>query len=109
MLDSTVLGTLHELVLRAASDSFRLQNATKTIRALFVELAMDRVLSSIASTARPLPTGMIEAPASVPIDDASTRGLVLHTHELLADLSAANAEQFQPVIDGLRAEASQAP
>jgi hypothetical protein len=34
--------------------------------------------------------------------DATTHDVVLHAHELLAELSASNAKQFQPVIDALR-------
>jgi hypothetical protein len=33
--------------------------------------------------------------------DATTRGVIVHAHELLATLSASNAEQFRPVIDAL--------
>jgi len=32
--------------------------------------------------------------------------LILHAHELLAELSTNNAEQFQPVIDALQREAA---
>jgi anti-anti-sigma regulatory factor len=101
MLDSTLLGTLHELVARAEPDrSLRVQGASNAIRGLFEELAMTKVLASIAPTAEPWPAGMIDLR---PEGDAG-QGLVLHAHELLAELSASNAEQFQPVVDALLRE-----
>jgi stage II sporulation SpoE-like protein/STAS domain-containing protein len=102
MLDSTLLGTLHELVVRTEPDrSLRVQGASNAIRGLFVELAMTKVLSSIAPSSQRLPSGMIDLR---PEGDTG-QGLVLHAHELLAGLSASNAEQFQPVVDALRREA----
>jgi serine phosphatase RsbU (regulator of sigma subunit) len=99
-LDSTMLGTLHELVVRAASrGSLRLQNVGAPIGALFAELAMTDVLSDIMSNPRPTPANMVELR---PKDDGAAVGLVLHAHELLAQLSASNAAQFQPVVDLLR-------
>ena len=103
MLDSTILGTLHELVVKAEPrGSFHLQHVDETIRGLFIELAMTQVLSSIALDARPAPVSLLEPrPESAP----TTPGLVLHAHELLAELSAGNADVFQPVIEALRREA----
>jgi phosphoserine phosphatase RsbU/P len=102
MLDSTVLGTLHELVVRAEPHrSLRVQGASDAIHGLFEELAMTKVLESIAPSSQPWPAGMIDLR---PEGDAA-QSLVLHAHELLAELSASNAEQFQPVVDALRREA----
>jgi serine phosphatase RsbU (regulator of sigma subunit)/anti-anti-sigma regulatory factor len=101
LLDSTVLGTMHELVTRAEPHrSLRVQGVSTPIRALFEELAMTKVLATITPSARPLPAGMVDLR---PEGDAG-QGLVLHAHELLAELSASNAEQFQPVVDALRQE-----
>jgi sigma-B regulation protein RsbU (phosphoserine phosphatase) len=100
MLDSTVLGTLHELVeRREARPPLWLQSASEEIRVLFAELAMTRVLSAIAPRARPAPRAMIALHGK---SDATAHGVVLHAHELLAELSASNSKQFQPVIDALR-------
>ena len=62
MLDSTILGTLHELVVRAGppGTSLRLQSVGPDIRGLFTELAMTQVLSSIAPRAQPVPAKMSE-------------------------------------------------
>jgi DNA-binding NtrC family response regulator len=98
MLDSTMLGTLHELVVRAEPRaSLRVQSADENIRGLFEELAMTQVLTALAPNPRSVPATMIDLHAHG--DDAQS--LVLHAHELLADLSAKNAAQFQPVIDAL--------
>jgi serine phosphatase RsbU (regulator of sigma subunit)/anti-anti-sigma regulatory factor len=103
MLDSTVLGTLHELVSRGFGLSFCIQNVSDDLRALFVELTMTQVLSCIADRAQPLPARM----AAVPIKgEHQAQGLILRAHELLAELSPHNAEEFAPVIEALRHEAS---
>jgi phosphoserine phosphatase RsbU/P len=104
MLDSTMLGTLHELVARAdRARPLRIQNVSEELSSLFDELSMKRVLSSIVEEAEPLPSGM----ATVHVQgDAGAHGLVLRAHELLAELSPHNAEEFAPVIEALRREAS---
>jgi len=100
MLDSTILGTLHELVARREPrPPLCLQGAGKDIRVLFAELAMTRVLCAVAPHDRPAPRAMVELHGRT---DATTHGVVLHAHELLAELSASNSKQFQPVIDALR-------
>jgi sigma-B regulation protein RsbU (phosphoserine phosphatase) len=132
MLDSTMLGTLHELVVRAGPRqstsvpladekvmldgnvlgamherdtppraSLHLQSVGPDILALFAELAMTQVLSSIAPCAQTVPADMVELHAKGVV---AAQDLILHAHELLAELSASNATQFQPVVDALRAE-----
>jgi CheY-like chemotaxis protein/anti-anti-sigma regulatory factor len=99
MLDSTILGTLHELVARTdPHPALCLQSAGEEIRGLFAELAMTEVLCAISPHVQPAPGGMIELCGR---SDATTRGVIVHAHELLATLSASNAEQFRPVIDAL--------
>jgi anti-anti-sigma regulatory factor len=102
-LDSTLLGTLHELVVRAESRrSLCIQGASQEILGLFEELAMRLVLSCVSPSVRPTPAGM----RALRPEGDSAQHLVLHAHELLAELSAGNAEQFQPVIDALHREAA---
>jgi len=102
LLDSTVLGTLHEVVVRAEPrHALHVQGVSLEIRALFEELAMTQVLASVAPSTEPVPLGMVPLR---PEGDAAQH-LILHAHELLAELSASNAEQFQPVIDALQREA----
>jgi sigma-B regulation protein RsbU (phosphoserine phosphatase) len=100
MLDSTALGTLHELTMHAGPSSWlRIQNVPETLRRLFMELAMTRVLSSIVDQAQPLPVAMTTPPSG---RDTDAQDLVIHAHELLAALSSHNAEQFGPVIEALK-------
>ncbi len=100
LLDSTVLGTLHEVVVRAEPHhALHVQGVSPEIRGLFEELAMTQVLASVAPSAGPAPLGMLPLR---PEGDAAQH-LILHAHELLAQLSESNAEQFQPVIDALQA------
>src|SRR5207237_362307 len=67
MLDSTILGTLHELA-GGRAGTLRLQNVPEEIRRLFVELQLTQVLACIADAPWPLPGGM--APVEVRGDAA---------------------------------------
>jgi len=66
---------------------------------------MTQVLAAIAPTVRPAPSSTRELRS---VYDASSAGLVRHAHQVLAELSASNAKQFQPVIDALDREISAA-
>jgi anti-anti-sigma regulatory factor len=99
-LDSTLLGTLHELVARTdTGHQLRLQNAGADLRGLFTELDMRRVLSTIVDLPEPLPAAMVPIQVCA---DAGAQALVLRAHELLAQLSPNNAAEFGPVIEALR-------
>ncbi len=104
-LDSTLLGTLHELVLRAerAGLQISLQNVGPHLQENFEELSMRSALEHIAEAAEPLPQRRL------PIDlDAATTGSqqqrLLHAHEILAQLSESNQEQFGSLVESLRKE-----
>lgn len=103
MLDSTMLGTLHEIVTRTErGSSLCIHNVCEEIRRLFEELAMMKVLRCVVAGSEPLPTVM----RSLRVNGvAGAEPLVLHAHELLAELSMRNSEQFAPVIEALRAKA----
>lgn len=104
-LDSTFLGTVHEVVraMREVGGDARLQHVRPALRALFEELAMERVLERICEGSVPLPHGL-KPLAHAAFDPTRTRERLLHAHEALASLSAHNRTEFQAVIDGLRAE-----
>lgn len=109
-LDSTFLGTVHEVV-RAAREvggDVRLQHVRLALRALFEELAMERVLEQIRADSVPLPHAL-QPIAHAPLDPTRARERLLRAHEALASLSADNRAQFHTVIDGLRAELAGAP
>jgi serine phosphatase RsbU (regulator of sigma subunit)/anti-anti-sigma regulatory factor len=102
MLDSTVLGTLHEVVgWSDANRPFVIQNVGPEVRQCFVELSMTSVLSRIAGDSRlPEELKALDESADAP------GPLVLRAHELLSELSPHNAEEFAGLIEALRRENS---
>lgn len=102
-LDSTVLGTLHELAelatLRRAD--VRLQNVAEKLREGFRELSMQAVLDRISTDAVPLPDA--RHPLRLP---EHTRGAhrerLLKAHQVLAELSEENRQEFGGIVDSLR-------
>jgi CheY-like chemotaxis protein len=95
-LDSTFLGTVHELVARAG---VTLVGVPPAVRALFEELSMEQVLASIREGARAVPELYALGSGS---DAAMPRKRILRAHEALAGLSERNREEFRDVIDSLR-------
>jgi hypothetical protein len=81
--------------------SLRVQGVSEEIRGLFEELAMTQVLAAVAASARAPPAGLVDLRP----EGDSAQHLVLHAHELLAELSPSNGEQFRPVIEALQREA----
>ena len=102
-LDSTLLGTLHELSERAeASDlELRLQGVAPAVEQLFAELEMKGVIDRIVPSMLPLPTHMESVGES---DSAASARVILRAHESLAALSDRNRDEFGPVVDELRRE-----
>ncbi len=101
-LDSTCLGTLHEIVM-SRPDAVFLQRLPDSIRENFSELSMNAVLSHTTPSADPLPEDM--APLRRVDADAATQGArMLSAHETLASLSPKNREVFQGVVESLRAD-----
>jgi len=104
-LDSTFLGTVHEAVraMHEVGGDARLQRVGPALRALFEELAMERVLERIREEFVPLPASL-KPLGHASLDSSRTRVRLLHAHEALASLSAHNRAEFRAVIEGLRAE-----
>jgi serine phosphatase RsbU (regulator of sigma subunit)/anti-anti-sigma regulatory factor len=101
-LDSTFLGTIHELVERSRSGrgTLRLQRITAPVRELFDELSMTRVLAALSEDAAFLPPDM--QPLLPVSDPAGSQWRVLRAHETLAALSPKNREKFHAVVDTIR-------
>lgn len=104
-LDSTLLGTLHELVLqsRGAGTGIRLQNVGDKLVRDFEELSMKAVLSRIAKE----PVEVPEQRRSIDLSAADTNRQqlrLLKAHEVLAELSEDNREQFGALVEALRSE-----
>jgi serine phosphatase RsbU (regulator of sigma subunit)/anti-anti-sigma regulatory factor len=104
-LDSTFLGTLHELADRAeeARVEFRVQGVTPQVEELFAELGMKRVLDRMVPVMLPLPTAMSALPGAD--EDSHARRLrILKAHETLAALNEQNRREFDPLLEVLHRE-----
>jgi serine phosphatase RsbU (regulator of sigma subunit)/anti-anti-sigma regulatory factor len=99
-LDSTFLGTVHELVGRGR---VTLVGVRPAVRALFEELSMDQVLAHIPDDVPAAPEFYALGTAS---DPAAARKRILRAHEALSALSERNHEEFRDVIQSLRDDAS---
>jgi serine phosphatase RsbU (regulator of sigma subunit)/anti-anti-sigma regulatory factor len=103
-LDSTFLGTFHELSQRAeeADAEFRLQGVTPAVEDLFAELGMEGVMGRVVPRMLPLPTQMRRLCGT---SDERARALrMLRAHESLAGLSDRNRQEFDPLLAQLRRE-----
>jgi serine phosphatase RsbU (regulator of sigma subunit) len=105
-LDSTFLGTIHELVSRhdaEADASLELRGVSAAVRREFEELGMQRVLRAVsdAPVERPEKMQPLSTERGVTSD---SRLRVLRAHEALASLSARNQERFLAVVETLRRE-----
>jgi serine phosphatase RsbU (regulator of sigma subunit)/anti-anti-sigma regulatory factor len=104
-LDSTFLGTIHELVRvgRDAGVEVCLQALPAALRGCFEELSMRLVLGCVQETEAPPPTEWTPLPRKK-LSDPLTQQRLLRAHETLASLSEQNREEFRGVIESLRAE-----
>lgn len=101
-MDSTCLGTLHEIV-KSHADSVKLQRVSEHVRELFDELSMTSVLEHISVDPELLPAAMnvINATSLSPEQQGAR---ILSAHETLASLSADNQDQFRAVVNSLRGD-----
>jgi serine phosphatase RsbU (regulator of sigma subunit)/anti-anti-sigma regulatory factor len=97
-LDSTFLGTVHELVARGGMG---LTGVGPAVRALFEELSMTQVLAGIREDVPPAPQLYALNTAS---DPTAGRNRILYAHEALSSLSEHNREEFRGVVESLRGE-----
>ncbi|HSV34009.1 MAG TPA: SpoIIE family protein phosphatase [Ramlibacter sp.] len=97
-LDSTFLGTVHELVARGG---MVLRGVRPAVRALFEELSMAQVLARIREDVPAAPELYALNTASDPI---AGRNRIRAAHEALSGLSEHNREEFREVVESLRGE-----
>lgn len=97
-LDSTCLGTVHELVARGG---VAVAGVAPQVRALFEELSMQQVLGAIRDDTGPAPELL---PLRAEGDEAAAPRRVLQAHEALSALSDRNREEFRAVVESLRGE-----
>ena len=97
-MDSTCLGTIHEL---AVGGDLTIQGVPPPVRELFEELSMQAVLDRIQPDEE-LPE---MHPLAVPEEGGTSSPLrILRAHEVLAELSTHNKQKFEQVVDALRSE-----
>ena len=103
-LDSTLLGTIHDLVgcAERAGCEVVLQGITPPVAELFEELGMQRVIDHVRLRTVPLPRSMRSVVTE--IDDRARADRLLSAHEGLARLNAQNRRAFDPLVRMLRAE-----
>jgi serine phosphatase RsbU (regulator of sigma subunit)/anti-anti-sigma regulatory factor len=97
-MDSTCLGTVHELVARGG---VVLAGVTTSVRALFEELSMQQVLAAIREDIPAAPELYALGTGS---DRAVVQKRILQAHEALSALSERNREEFKDVVESLRSE-----
>ncbi|MDM0110873.1 SpoIIE family protein phosphatase [Variovorax sp. J22R133] len=97
-MDSTWLGTVHELV---AHGGVVLSGVTPAVRAMFEELSMEQVQAAIREDIPGAPEFYALGTGG---DLAAVQKRILHAHEALSALSDRNREEFKDVVDSLRAE-----
>lgn len=97
-MDSTCLGTVHELVARGG---VVLAGVAPAVRALFEELSMQQVLAAIREDL-PAPPELYALATGG--DQAVMQKRILRAHEALSTLSERNREEFRDVIDSLRGD-----
>jgi PAS domain S-box-containing protein len=101
-LDSTFLGTLHEIVTLDAAGHAHLRRPNNVVRGLFEELGLDAVLASIRTDQFQPPAGQRLVPEEPPTRESHR--LLLQAHETLSELSDENRERFSGVVEALRAD-----
>ncbi|MBK80718.1 MAG: hypothetical protein CMQ43_07385 [Gammaproteobacteria bacterium] len=106
-LDSTLLGTLHELVDWADrhGGALSLQRVSEALRDAFRELSMTSVLARIADRAEPVP-GQQHTVRLPEHSHAAHRQRLMRAHEVLSELSEENRTEFAAVLEALRNENS---
>jgi anti-anti-sigma regulatory factor len=95
-MDSTCLGTVHELTARGGVS---LLGVGPAVRALFEELSMQQVLAAIRAD---LPTAPDLRPLGARADQGAAHRRILQAHEALCGLSERNRKEFEDVVDSLR-------
>ena len=104
-LDSTFLGTIHELVEHAdrRDVELRLQGVMPPVEELFREVGMKRVMEHMVPVMLPLPSQM--SPLLGEDQERRSQTLrILKAHEGLAALSESNRREFDPLLEALRKE-----
>jgi len=101
-LDSTFLGTLHEIVTMDANGWAHIHGPNEMVRGLFEELGLADVINSISREKFDPPGEQKLVPREQPTGDSHR--LLLQAHKTLSELSEENRERFSGVVESLRGE-----
>jgi PAS domain S-box-containing protein len=101
-LDSTFLGTLHEIATMDTTGHTHILGPSDGVRALFTELGLEAVIAAISSDEFEPPAELTLVPREQPTRDSHR--LLLQAHETLSELSEENRERFSGVVKALRDE-----
>ncbi len=109
-LDSTMLGTLHEVVVRAESAGQKLgvQRVSPALLSAFDELSLTSVISCIATDVLPVPRETREIALPKSTLRHQRRRLVM-AHEALSALSESNRKEFAGVLKALNSDSEGNP
>jgi anti-anti-sigma regulatory factor len=106
-LDSTMLGTLHEVIVRydKAAKRVEIQGVSAELIEAFEELSMEKVLKHrrLDDVSIPSERQSVAIPAT---DIQRSQQRLLKAHEMLASLGDANKEKFAGVIDAMKQDGS---
>jgi len=105
-LDSTFLGTLHEVIAQADQRKIpvSVQGVRPQVERDFDELGMTQVLSHIEATSVAQPTSKMTPLHSAHPSKAIAGERLLKAHEALASINATNRAQFDELLQALRRE-----
>jgi serine phosphatase RsbU (regulator of sigma subunit)/anti-anti-sigma regulatory factor len=106
-LDSTFLGTIHEVVGLgdARGVRVRIQGVDREVRRLFEQLSMDVVLEHIDQEVLPFPPHLNPLRVQRAVAGGRHQQMrVLRAHEALSSLSEENRAEFEDVVHSLREE-----
>jgi serine phosphatase RsbU (regulator of sigma subunit)/anti-anti-sigma regulatory factor len=104
-VDSTMLGTLHDLVTRADALGVPLivQRVPESVAAAFAELSLGSVQSHVSAASAALPAALTVLEIT-PRDLRHHRERLLKAHQVLAGLSEHNRDLFAEVIGAMASE-----
>jgi phosphoserine phosphatase RsbU/P len=107
-LDSTFLGTIHEVTNAARNRALQvhIQGALPDIKGQFEELGMALVINQITPDMRPLPSQMTSL-GSTASGDLTAAQRMLDAHKALASLGEHNRDEFIHLIEALQGEVDQ--
>jgi anti-anti-sigma regulatory factor len=101
-LDSAFMGTLHDVVTKDPRSEVSVHRPSGSVRALFEELGLQRVLEAVDERPAEPPCTPTQVEQDLPSRESQEH--LLRAHEILSQLSEENRERFGDLVSALRAE-----